>query len=230
MSLTTFFTKRLRAPRSRFVFVVAILFGLLTIVSASLAVDITAITAQWQSPVGSSGDPTCVNTDNASSTVTVLYGDNDVNFSSCPPTSQQSGFGFTSGTTGTFTDGEPFLLGELTHYNHQVFASSLLTGADLSFSFASTAPVMPAIDIAVALDETANNLATCPYGDTAPCADRMTITPATLQFMDGGSNYQLEVLGLIPDTGSGCTYSKADLRLSFISEEIPTIQAASTLA
>ncbi|MEO8395480.1 MAG: choice-of-anchor K domain-containing protein, partial [Chloroflexota bacterium] len=215
-------THRLRSTRIQFFIVLATLLGLLTMMSASLAVNVTAITAQWQSPTGSSGAPTCVTTDNASATVAVFYGDNDINTANpCPPTNQQSGFGFTSGATGTFANGTPFLLGELTHYNHQVFASSLLTGATLNFSFTSTAPVIlpTTISTSVALDETANNLATCPYGDTKPCADRMTITPSTVQFTDAGNDYQVEILGLIPDTGSGCTYNKADLRLSFISEE-----------
>ncbi|MEP6988349.1 MAG: choice-of-anchor K domain-containing protein, partial [Chloroflexota bacterium] len=137
--------------------------------SEGFAVDVTAIVAQWQLPVGSGGAPTCLNVNNASATVEVRFGDNDVTNPPCPATSLQSGFGFTAGTTGTFANGTPFLLGQLTHFNNQVFASSLLTGATLALSFTSTVPVLPAINTQVALDETANNMATCPYGDSQPC-------------------------------------------------------------
>lgn len=47
---------------------------------------------------------------------------------------------------GSFADATPFLMGVLTHYNNQVFVSSLLTDATLDLSFTSTSPVLPALD------------------------------------------------------------------------------------
>jgi uncharacterized repeat protein (TIGR01451 family) len=208
-----------RSNRAQLLIVIALVLGLLAIASAGFAVNITAITPSWSGVVGSSGTPSCLYTDNTPPTVEVRFGDDNA-AAPCPgDPNVQSGLGFTSGPTGTFTNGAPFLLGELTHFNNQVFASSLLTGASLDLSFTSTAPSLPAISTLVALDETANPLQTCPYGDTAPCADRVTITPAALTFTDGGNNYQLEILGLIPGTAGTCTFSQSNLRLSFISEE-----------
>ncbi|MCC6805438.1 MAG: choice-of-anchor K domain-containing protein [Anaerolineae bacterium] len=175
MILTTL-TQRLRSKRAQLAIALVTLTSLLTMLSVSFAVDITTITPDWQSPVGSSGAPSCLVVDNASSPVTVRYGDTNPLLPCAASPAQQSGFGFTAGSAGTFTNGTPFLLGELTHYNNQVFASSLLTGATLNFNFVSSSPVLPSISSTIALDETANNLSTCPYGDTAPCADRVTLT------------------------------------------------------
>ncbi|MCS7070073.1 MAG: DUF11 domain-containing protein, partial [Anaerolinea sp.] len=208
-----------RSNRAQLLIIIALILGLLTVTSAGFAVNITAITPSWSGILGSSGTPSCLYTDNIPPTVEVRFGDDNAT-PPCPANPNvQSGLGFTSGPTGTFTNGLPFLLGELTHFNNQVFASSLLTGASLDLSFTSTAPSMPAISTMVALDETANPLQTCPYGDTAPCADRVSITPTALTFTDGGNNYQLEILGLIPGTAGSCTFSQPALRLSFISEE-----------
>ncbi|MCA0454207.1 MAG: carboxypeptidase regulatory-like domain-containing protein [Chloroflexi bacterium] len=211
--------KYLRSSSSRFIVILATLLSLLTILSEGFAVDVTSIVPQWQAPTGSSGAPTCLTTDNASTPVTVRYGDDDLTNPPCPAASVQSGFGFTAGSTGTFTNGTPFILGQLTHFNNQVFASSLLTGARLNLTFTSNTPVLPPIDTQVALDETANNLSNCPYGDPQPCADRVTITPAAVEFNEAGTDYQLEILGIIPGSIGTCTYNQADLRLSFISDE-----------
>ena len=92
-------TQYLRSTRVRFLIVLATLLGLLTMMSASFAVSVTQFTPTWSNVVGSSGAPTCVTTDNVSGTVTVFYGDDDANLGNgCPPTSSQSGLGFTSST------------------------------------------------------------------------------------------------------------------------------------
>jgi len=220
MNLIRSFIGALRHPnRNKLLIFTIMILALLTITSAGFAVNITSITPSWSGVVGSSGTPSCLYTDNTPPTVEVRFGDDNAS-PPCPANPNvQSGLGFTSGPTGTFTNGTPFLLGELTHFNNQVFASSLLTGASLDLSFASTSPALPAISTVVALDETANPLQTCPYGDTAPCADRVSITPSALTFTDGGNDYQLEILGLIPGTAGTCTFSQPNLRLSFISEE-----------
>ncbi len=207
----------LTTRRARFFLGFALVLGLLAITSTGFAVAITAITPDWQSPVGSSGAPSCLYTDNTAPTVELRFGDTDLALP-CPSSNLQSGVGFTSSPGGTYTDGTPFLLGELTHYNQQVFAASTVTQATLNLAFTSTNPVTPSITTTVTLNETPNNL-TCPYGDTPPCADQMSITPSNLQFSDGGVLYQVEVLGMVPGTAATCAYSETDLRLSLITEE-----------
>ncbi len=217
--MPTHLNRLIHSASFRFFTVLVTFLSLLTFMSEGFAVDVTSITAQWQSPLGSSGAPTCVSVNNASSTVEVRFGDDDLTNPPCPATNVQSGLGFTAGATGTFTNGTPFLLGELIHFNNQVFASSLLVDATLNLSFASTLPVLPPISTEVILDETANNLSICPYGGSSPCSDRITIAPSAVLFSDNGLNYQLEILGLIPGTAGTCTYSQSALSLSYISSE-----------
>jgi len=211
-------TGALSSHRARLLLVLALVFGLLALASAGFAIDVTAITPDWQSPTGSNGAPDCLYVNNLSSPVEVRFGDTDLT-PPCPAPSAQSGLGFAAGGVGTFTNGTPFILGELTHFNQQVFASSQLTSATLNLNIASTNPVTPAISTVVTIQETANNLVTCPLGDTPPCADQVSMTPSVVSFTDGGNDYQLEILGLIPGSAGTCTFNPANLQLSLISEE-----------
>ncbi|MBL8146378.1 MAG: DUF11 domain-containing protein, partial [Anaerolineae bacterium] len=213
-------TGALSSNRARLVLVIAVVVGLLALASAGFAINITAITPSWSAVTGSSGAPDCLYLNNLSSPAEVRFGDNDTNPANpCPAPGQQSGLGITAGANGVFTNGTPFVLGELTHFNNQVFASSQLTGATLNFAIASSAPVAPSISTAVTVTETANNLVTCPFGDTPPCADQISMTPSAVSFTEGAGNYQLEILGLIPGTAGSCTFNPANLQLSLISEE-----------
>src|SRR5579871_5008157 len=95
MMLHTTSTRLLRSIPVRFFVVLATVLGLLAVMSVSFAGSISAIAGQWTDPVGSSGAPTCLNTNNSSGTVTVFYGATDVALDCPPDTSTQSGFGFT---------------------------------------------------------------------------------------------------------------------------------------
>src|SRR5579871_4647648 len=187
MMLHTTSTRLLRSIPVRFFVILATVLGLLAVMSVSFADGgITSISGQWTAPTGSDGSnpPTCLNVNNSSATETVFYGATDAQLDCPPNTSTQSGFGFTGSTVNSFTNGTPFLLGELTHYNQQVFADSLLTGATLNITVNSSDVPMPPITTDVALDETPNNETPCPYGGSNPCADLMSITPNSVQFTD----------------------------------------------
>src|SRR5690606_3318424 len=132
----------------------------------------------------------------------------------------QSGVGFEGGTTSTFASGEPFVLGELTHYNNPVFASSLLESATLGLTINFSDPLYNGVfNTTVTLDETANNLNTCPYGDSQPCADRISIERQSFTFSVDSTNYQFEIIGMIPGTLGSCTFDQSRISTNFISDE-----------
>lgn len=184
------------------------------------ALTLNSVAPGWSNATGGSGAPTCLTMFTAGTEVQVRFGDDDFN-SGCPADPNvQSGFGFDGSSTATFSSGQPFVLGELTHYNNPIFASSLLQSADLNLNIDFGDPVYTgAFSTTVTLDETANNLNTCPYGDSQPCADRVTIGRQSFLFTVGAANYQFEILGLIPGTAASCAYDQSQISPNFISDE-----------
>ncbi len=199
---------------------VILVFLQLISVSVLYAVTLSSVTPLWNNATGSSGAPTCLVSTSAGAEQQLRFGDNDFN-AGCPADpSVQSGIGFEGSAGATFSSGQPFVLGELTHYNNPIFASSLLVAADLNLSIVLSDPATTqTLTTTITLDETANSLTTCPYGDTPPCADRLSLTRQTVPFTAGGQNYQLEILGLIPGQMGTCSYSESQINWSYISDE-----------
>lgn len=199
---------------------VILIFLQLISVSVLYAVTLSSVTPLWNNATGSSGAPTCLVSTSAGAEQQLRFGDNDFN-AGCPADpAVQSGIGFEGSAGATFSSGQPFVLGELTHYNNPIFASSLLVAADLNLSIVLSDPATTqTLTTTITLDETANSLTTCPYGDTPPCADRLSLTRQTVPFSVGGQNYQLEILGLIPGQMGTCSYSESQINWSYISDE-----------
>ena len=201
---------------------VILILGLALLLSSSViyALTLNGVNSSWSNAVGGGGAPTCLTTTTVGSEAQVRYGDDDFN-AGCPASPNvQSGFGFDGNTSTSFTDGQPFVLGELTHYNNPIFASSLLESVDLTLNVDLADPLYnAALTTTVTLDETANNLSSCPYGGGQPCSDRVSINLQSTQFSVAGTNYQLEIMGLIPGQMGSCTYNASQIKGSFISAE-----------
>jgi uncharacterized repeat protein (TIGR01451 family) len=193
---------------------------LFLIVGVVQALTLTSITPAWSNITGTSGAPDCLTTPTVGAEVQIRFGDDDFS-APCPGSPNvQSGLGFEGGAGATFNSGQPFVLGELTHYNNPVFASSLLQSASLDLTVSFSDPVYNGVfSTTVTLDETANNLNTCPYGDTQPCADRISVERQSFLFSVGPTNYQFEILGFIPGTLGSCSYSQSQISPHFISDE-----------
>ncbi|MBZ0288932.1 MAG: choice-of-anchor K domain-containing protein, partial [Anaerolineae bacterium] len=209
-----------RINRHRIGVVLVLAFLLLLSSGVIYALTLNGVTSSWSNAVGGSGAPTCLTTTTFGTEAQVRYGDDDFN-AGCPADPNvQSGFGFDGNVSTTFTSAQPFVLGELTHYNNQIFASSLLEAVDLTLNVNLGDPLYnAALTTTVSLDETANNLATCPYGGAQPCSDRVSVGLQSTQFSVAGTNYQLEILGLIPGQVGSCSYDQTQLKTSFISTE-----------
>jgi hypothetical protein len=200
---------------------VIILFLLSVFIAGTVrALTMNSVTPGWSNITGSSGVPSCLTSQTVGAETQVRFGDDDFN-PGCPADfNVQSGFGFEGSGGLTFNSGEPFVLGELTHYNNPVFASSLLQSADLDLNVDFSDPVYTdAFTTTITLDETANNLSTCPFGDSQPCADRITVERQSFLFTVGATEYQFEILGLIPGVSGSCVYDQAQISTSFISDE-----------
>lgn len=155
---------------------------------------------------------------------------------------QQSGFGF-QGSNGPITPAalQPFLLGQFTHYNQQVYASDNSGWNDNPFNWVDLTVTVPVTcnDGSAAnppsfsftphfvLDETSNSANTCVYGDTGdtPCPDKVTIefptTNPTFTCIDG--TYTVNILGFT-ETGLGTdpcwvSYNEASVAAAFITQE-----------
>ncbi|MEO8606576.1 MAG: SdrD B-like domain-containing protein [Chloroflexota bacterium] len=199
-----------------------LILGLTLLLSSGViyALTLNSVTSSWSNAVGGSGAPTCLVTTTVGSEAQVRYGDDDFN-AGCPADPNvQSGFGFSGNSTTSFTNGQPFVLGQLTHYNNPIFAGSLLESVDLNLNVDLGDPLYTAaLTTTVTLDETANNLATCPYGGSQPCSDKVSINLQSTQFAVAGVSYQLEILGMIPGSIGSCTYNASQIKGSFISAE-----------
>ena len=199
---------------------------LFLIVSVVEGLTLTNVTPAWSGIAGGSGAPDCLNTPTVGAEVQIRFGDDDLS-APCPGSPNvQSGVGFEGGTTSVFTSGQPFVLGELTHYNNPVFASSLLEAANLDLTIDFSEPVYNGVfSTTMTLDETANYMNTCPYGDSQPCADRISVERQTFNFSVGAANYQLEILGLIPGTLGSCAFDQTLISTNFLSDENATNSA-----
>jgi uncharacterized repeat protein (TIGR01451 family) len=129
----------------------------------------------------------------------------------CGPLVFRSGFGFDGADTVTFTSGEPFLLGQFTHYNESIVTPLVpMQLVDLTIDLQSEEPALDMqMSYTMRLDETVNDGA-CPYGATNStlCDDRVDFvnnSPAQTIVVDGVS-YTLNILGFVPGTMDSCQY------------------------
>jgi len=155
---------------------------------------------------------------------------------------EQSGFGF-QGANGPITPAalQPFLLGQFTHYNQQVFASDDNYNNNNPFNWVDltvtvpvscndgSAAVPPSFSFTphFVLDETSNKAGSCIYGDTGDtaCPDKVTIefptTNPTFTCSDG--TYTVSILGFT-ETGLGTdpcwvSYDEDSVAAAFITQE-----------
>lgn len=129
----------------------------------------------------------------------------------CGPLIFRSGFGFDGADSVTFTPGEPFLLGQFTHYNESIVNPLVpMQLVDLTIDLQTESPALDAqMSFTMRLDETVNDGA-CPYGATNStlCDDRVDFvnnTPSQTVVVDG-VRYTLNILGFIPGTMDSCQY------------------------
>ena len=98
---------------------VILILGLTLLLSSSViyALTLNGVTSSWSNAVGGSGAPTCLVTTTVGTEAQVRYGDDDFT-AGCPASPNvQSGFGFDGSPSTSFTNGQPFVLGELTPAN-----------------------------------------------------------------------------------------------------------------
>ena len=91
---------------------------LFIIVSVAQGLTLNSVGPAWSSIIGTSGAPDCLTTPTVGPEVQVRFGDDDF-AAPCPgDPNVQSGLGFEGGSLSIFNSAEPFVLGELTHYNN----------------------------------------------------------------------------------------------------------------
>ena len=152
-------------------------------------------------------------------------------YSNCPNDNTgyraQSGYGFDGQAPATFniTVGQPFLLGQFTHFNWPINASTPFQKVDLTLK-TTIAGVNADFLFTLEHDETSNNANPCPYLPGDPinvngCADRVKF-PATVPNQTitiNGVQYTLQILGFVPGTAGTCTYDENSTVDYFITKE-----------
>jgi hypothetical protein len=153
----------------------------------------------------------------------------------------QSGFGFDGvdniGAINNPYMEEPFMVGKFCHFNNQISSPANAMGyVDLTFRVSSVRcpdNTVPTPDdqlnynFRFALDETTNNASPCPYGDSQPCGDMVTLSRTqswdtfTCQVSGAPTQYTLDVIGMIPAVGGTCstTYDPNALADTLFSDE-----------
>jgi hypothetical protein len=115
----------------------------------------------------------------------------------CLSFADQSGLAF-DGTNGVdpapeYGEEVPFLLGKFCHINNPIQADNSFESVHLNMTltniecdpdalYVEAEPSTMTFDYLVYLDETVNDQSPCPYGDTAPCADRIYAPQAPDQY------------------------------------------------
>ena len=170
---------------------------------------------------------TCQDINNSSSDPTneniVRYGQ-PIAAADCGNVVFRSGFGFNGSDSVTFQPGEPFLLGQFTHYNENI-GPALIPMQFVDLTIRVDAP-SDGIDVGMSytmqLDETPN-AGYCPYGSSNQtlCDDKVDFinnTPSQTIVIDGVT-YTLEILGFVPGEAESCAYD-ANLADYFITGEL----------
>jgi len=162
----------------------------------------------------------------------VRYGDPAYITNGCPTDHTgyraQSGYGFdgTAPTAFDMTVGQPFLLGQFTHYNWPIYAANVrFERVDLALT-TTIEDQTATFNFTLEHDETTNNANPCKYlpGDPVNvngCADRV-LFPSTVPsqiITINGVQYTLQILGFVPGTAGTCTYDENSTVNYFITKE-----------
>lgn len=139
----------------------------------------------------------------------------------------QSAIGVTPSSTASVTDGVPFLLAQIKHYNNPVNAPAARFTGDLSIilgGFDNT----PTINYSWSMWETPNEASPCAF-PTGPnqngCADQIIFDSQvpTQTLTRGGVSYRLIMNGFSPATGASCpTVQPANTGTQYLTAEQAT--------
>ncbi len=145
-------------------------------------------------------------------------GTNEVRWGSISyPYNTKSGMRF-DGQSASFTTGQEFCLGQLTHFNWPI--TNAASGAKLRVRLLFTMPSIspdPTFDFDIAIDETTNPSTTCALSSctyspcsTIPCPDRVSWTNSipTQTFTIGSDTYTLQMVGFKDSCPSGNLVTK----------------------
>ena len=145
-------------------------------------------------------------------------GTNEVRWGSiAPPYNTKSGMRF-DGQSASFTTGQEFCLGQLTHFNWPI--TNAASGAKLRVSLHFATPSIspdPTFDFDIAIDETTNPSTTCALSSceyspcaTIPCPDRVSWSNSipSQTFTIGSDTYTLQMVGFKDSCPSGNLVTK----------------------
>ncbi len=145
-------------------------------------------------------------------------GTNEVRWGSVAyPYNTKSGMRF-DGQSASFTTGQEFCLGQLTHFNWPI--TNAASGAKLRVSLHFATPSIstdPTFDFDIAIDETTNPSTTCALSSctyspcsTIPCPDRISWSNSipTQTFTIGSDTYTLQMVGFKDSCPSGNLVTK----------------------
>jgi hypothetical protein len=181
MNVTKFSLFKLSTASAAFVFGIAPQAG---------AISLNLSSGSWNQPVGGSD----IVYQTVDSETQVRWG----NPANGGGTSQKSGLGFTGVGPSTFGLGEIFQVGQLRHFNNGISTGTAASAVNLSLSLNFDNPVATqSFNLNLQIDETPNELGTCAYFSNRPCADKISISEASMsnQFSVAGINYTLQLLG-----------------------------------
>ena len=154
------------------------------------AISLNLSSGSWNQPVGGSGIVyQTVGSENQVRWGNPFYGGG---------TSLKSGLGFTGVGPSTFGLGEIFQVGQLRHFNNVVSGGTAASGVNLSLFLNFDDPAaIQSFNLKLEIDETTNEVGTCAYFSIDPCADKISISQASMsnQFSVAGTDYTLQLLG-----------------------------------
>ena len=174
--------------------------GVSLIAGSTQALTLNGTSGSFSNAVGGSN----INLDQPG---TILWG--------IPPSGAQSGLRFDgSGSSDPLPLDIAFALGALTHFNNPVFVGTGATAVDLDIALDFAGSGLTTFNYTLNIDETLNDAASCVVPGITVCPDIIDFEPTvgTQTFMNGGIEYELELLGFRSElTGEVMT--------QFISEE-----------
>ncbi|MCG8567870.1 MAG: THxN family PEP-CTERM protein [Desulfobacterales bacterium] len=172
------------------------------------AVTLSSVGGAWQSIYGGDDPAETITDEYDYDTVTVTFGNTSEARAlwGTPnnPDDLQSGLGFTGSAPPAFDFdlGDPFIIGQLQHYNYSITNGAL--GATLRINLQFSSPMIsPSFDFYFAVDETPNHEAEFPITDSRN-DDIITIPNdrPTNTFAINGVEYTLQILGFGDTAGN----------------------------
>lgn len=171
---------------------------LFSVASQAAVIKLTAVNAVWQNVTPVSVTNTNIQYQTVGNSVQVRWG------AASQPISSRSGYGFAAAAlpVADLSLGNPFLLGNFTHFNLPITAGTSITGAELRVSFQITVDGIAINDMVLASfihTETPNSCTPLPT-----CANDLVslqTTSSTTQFVHNNVEYTLDVLGFSTNNG-----------------------------